>query len=131
MLGDHGESRRSLCELEENVCLSERAGRSVADAQLRDGRRPRGRLAAAHLPGRSLARVLGDSGGSRRSLCELEENVCLSERAGRSVADAQLRDGRREAASDEGQRGALNGDGGEALGPRVKRGVQAGILRAG
>lgn len=34
-------------------------------------RRARGRLAAAHLPGRSLARVLGDSGGSRRSLCEL------------------------------------------------------------
>ena len=69
--------------------------------------------------------------GARRPLRGLGVGVCVSERAGRSEADAQLRDGRREAASDERQRGALNGDGGEALGPRVRRGVQAGILRAG
>ena len=69
---------------------------------------PRGHLAAAHLPGRNLARVLG-ARGARRPLRGLGVGVCVSERAGRSEADAQLRDGRGEAASDEGQRGALNG----------------------
>ena len=64
--------------------------------------RPRGHLAAAHLPGHNVARVLG-ARGDRRPLRGLGVGVCVSERAGCSEADAQLRDGRREAASDEGQ----------------------------